>query len=89
MSILRFGQQERTELGLSPGPPEKNHHHAGNEPRNFPAKILLNQGQRQIDPRRDPSRGIDIAIADIDEIGIDAQRRVSGGETGIRRFLET
>jgi hypothetical protein len=61
-------------LGLPSGAPRKNQHRPGDGERNFPAAIFFNQGQGQIDPRGDPARSVDIAVASEDKVGIDLNR---------------
>jgi hypothetical protein len=51
------------ELGLPAGAVGKNHHRPGDGERNFPAEILFDQGQGEIDPRGDPARGVDMPVA--------------------------
>ena len=69
--VLCFGHQKSTELGLPSGAPGKNHHRPGDGERNFPAEIFFHQSQGQIDPRGDPARSVDIAVASEEEVGID------------------
>ena len=46
------------------------------------AEVVLDQGQRQVDPGGDTGRGPHVAVADEDRVGVDGHRRVPRGQLG-------
>ena len=69
----QFGQ--RRKLRLPARPPVIDHHVLRHPLRQRIAQILRDQRQRQIDPGRNPRRGPDMPIADMDAVGINLDRR--------------
>jgi len=43
--------------------------------------IVLDQGQGEVDPRRDAGRGVEIAVADEDRIDLDTRRRIASASS--------
>ena len=54
----------------------KNHNGPCDGERNFPAEILFDQGQSEINPRGDPARRVDIPVSVEEEAGININRGV-------------
>ncbi|MNL14327.1 hypothetical protein D3C87_1352620 [compost metagenome] len=72
--------QLRAELRLSAGPLEEHHHFTGNAERQFSAVVFFDQRQSQVHARRDPCRGVDVAILDKDAVRVDMGLRVFPGQ---------
>ena len=64
------------ELGLPAGTFWKNNQGSRDAEHDFRAKILLHQGQGEINPCGDPAGCVDIPVANEDEIGVYIDRRV-------------
>ncbi|MNN48663.1 hypothetical protein D3C81_1631560 [compost metagenome] len=67
--------EERAELRLPTGTLGEHHQTLGHAQRHFSAMIPRQQVQRQINPRRDPGRGVERAVLDIQAIRFDLRRR--------------
>ena len=73
---LRFRVEKRAELRLIAGSAQKDDHHPRYGHRDVAPQILLDERQRQVDPRGNPARGVHMPVADEDEIRLDAERWV-------------
>ncbi len=78
------GELDR-ELGLPTGPAGVDHEHAGGLQGDLTAEVLLGECQREIHSRRDAGRGVDVAVADEDGVGIDVDVRIALGQPGAAR----
>ena len=63
-----LGQQGGAELRLAAGAFEVEHHHAGNIKGHGQPKVFFQQGQRQVYAGRHASRGIDVAVLDVQSV---------------------
>ena len=69
--------QLRRKLRLPAGTLEKQHENAGDAQGEVPPVILLDQRQREVDPRRNARRRVQIAVADENRIDLHHGRRMT------------
>ncbi len=69
-ALGELGGQLRAELRLVAGAAEEHHQVPGDLQRGVPAQVLLDQGEREVDPRSDPGRGGDGPVTDEDRLGV-------------------
>ena len=81
-SVALLQLQRRAELRLPSGPLQEHHQLARHRERHLAAEISLDESQREIDPGGHASRCPDIAVANEDRIGIEADGRKAPGELG-------
>ena len=70
------------ELALPTGPTEEHHQPLGDGLGDLAAVVLLDQGERQVDPGRDTGRAPGVAVADVDRVGVDHELGGAGGRAG-------
>lgn len=68
------------ELGLVAGPAQEHHEVAGDGQGRVPAQVLLDQGEGEVDAGGDTGGRGDVAVADVDRVGVDVHGRVVAGE---------
>ena len=70
----------RGELGLAPRAVQEHHQPTGHRLGHVNAQVLLDQRQREVDPRRDPGARPVLPVADVDRVGVDRQRGIGRTE---------
>jgi hypothetical protein len=74
------------ELGLASGPAQEHDQVPRDPKRGVPAEVVLDQGEREVDPGGDARRGEEGrgsgrgAVPHEDRVGVDGQVRIFGGE---------
>lgn len=75
-AVHRLGGQDPRELTLSPGAAQIDHELARDRRSRPRTMVVGHQRQRQVDAGRDPGRGLDVAVGDVDRVRLDGHRRV-------------
>jgi hypothetical protein len=80
LPLRELGGELRAELRLAAGAAQEHDQLAGDGEGGVAAEVVLDQGEREVDAGRDPGRGGEGAVLDVDRVGIDGDVRVLGGE---------
>jgi len=77
--------EQRRELRLAAGAPVVDHEILRRALCHRLAKIIADEGEREVDPSADPGRGPHRSVADEDAVRLDPNLRIGAGELGSAR----